>query len=122
MSTVGSPAAFKGPGTGKSQTITNLISRALADGKSVLFVVEKRAALNVVYDRLRKTDWPLRLLELHSTKASKKALVASSFPQHLQQHDHEDPPCPLASGEDVSERESANCTRPRPNLLTRGRA
>ncbi len=40
------------PGTGKSQTITNLIAQALAAGKSVLFVAEKMAALEVVYNRL----------------------------------------------------------------------
>ncbi|MEB0305380.1 DUF4011 domain-containing protein, partial [Cryobacterium sp. 10I1] len=40
------------PGTGKSQTITNLLARALADGKRVLFVAEKRAALDVVKKRL----------------------------------------------------------------------
>ena len=40
------------PGTGKSQTITNMISQCLADGKSVLFVSEKMAALEVVYRRL----------------------------------------------------------------------
>jgi primosomal protein N' len=79
MSTVGSPAAFKGPGTGKSQTITNLISRALADGKSVLFVVEKRAALNVVYDRLRKTDWPRRLLSRIAQHESKQEGAGGFF-------------------------------------------
>ena len=40
------------PGTGKSQTITNLIAHCLAEGKTVLFVSEKMAALNVVHDRL----------------------------------------------------------------------
>ncbi len=63
------------PGTGKSQTITNLIAHALADGKSVLFVAEKQAALNVVYDRLRKAGLGDFCLELHSTKANKKVLI-----------------------------------------------
>ena len=40
------------PGTGKSQTITNLLTRAVAEGKRVLFVAEKRAALDVVARRL----------------------------------------------------------------------
>ncbi|HYV06928.1 MAG TPA: DUF4011 domain-containing protein, partial [Blastocatellia bacterium] len=40
------------PGTGKSQTITNLIAQALAADKSVLFVAEKMAALEVVHNRL----------------------------------------------------------------------
>jgi hypothetical protein len=42
------------PGTGKSQTIANLIAAAVYDGKRVLFVAEKMAALNVVYDQLVK--------------------------------------------------------------------
>ena len=40
------------PGTGKSQTITNLIVHLLATGKTVLFVSEKMAALDVVHRRL----------------------------------------------------------------------
>lgn len=42
------------PGTGKSQTITNIIAECLSDGKKVLFVSEKLAALNVVYDKLKQ--------------------------------------------------------------------
>ena len=64
------------PGTGKSQTITNLISGALAEGKTVLFVAEKQAALNVVFDRLRKAGLGDFCLELHSSKANKKELLA----------------------------------------------
>ena len=41
------------PGTGKSQTIVNLVGAAINEGKSVLFVAEKQAALKVVYDRLK---------------------------------------------------------------------
>ena len=40
------------PGTGKSQTITNIIAECLAEGKKVLFVSEKMAALDVVHNRL----------------------------------------------------------------------
>ena len=40
------------PGTGKSQTITNIIANALYNGKKVLFVTEKMAALQVVQQRL----------------------------------------------------------------------
>ena len=40
------------PGTGKSQTITNIIAELLATGKKILFVSEKKAALNVVHNRL----------------------------------------------------------------------
>jgi very-short-patch-repair endonuclease/KaiC/GvpD/RAD55 family RecA-like ATPase len=63
------------PGTGKSQTITNLIAQALADGKSVLFVAEKMAALSVVFDRLVKAGLAEFCLQLHSTKANKRAVM-----------------------------------------------
>lgn len=65
------------PGTGKSQTITNLIAAAVAEGKTVLFVSEKMAALDVVYRRLRDTGLGDYCLELHSSKANKKAVVTS---------------------------------------------
>ena len=64
------------PGTGKSQTITNLIAHCLAEGKRVLFVSEKMAALNVVYDRLRKVGLSRFCLELHSNKAQKPEVLA----------------------------------------------
>lgn len=60
------------PGTGKSQTITNIIAVALNQGKSVLFVAEKLAALKVVKDRLDKLGLGLFCLELHSNRANKK--------------------------------------------------
>lgn len=63
------------PGTGKSQTITNVIAAAAHDGKSVLFVAEKMAALSVVHDRLVKTGLRDVCLELHSRTANKKALA-----------------------------------------------
>ncbi|MCK6449026.1 MAG: DUF4011 domain-containing protein [Planctomycetes bacterium] len=63
------------PGTGKSQTITNLIAHCLSHGKTVLFVSEKTAALNVVFDRLRKIGLERFCLELHSNKASKSEVV-----------------------------------------------
>lgn len=59
------------PGTGKSQTITNLIAQCLAEGKTVLFVSEKAAALDVVYRRLRDVGLGEFCLELHSNKARK---------------------------------------------------
>lgn len=65
------------PGTGKSQTITNLIAQALSGGKSVLFVAEKMAALDVVHSRLVKAGLGEFCLELHSTKASKRAVMRS---------------------------------------------
>ena len=65
------------PGTGKSQTITNLIAQALGGGKSVLFVAEKMAALDVVHSRLVKAGLGEFCLELHSTKASKRGVMRS---------------------------------------------
>lgn len=62
------------PGTGKSQTITNLIAQALANGKRVLFVAEKRAALEVVQRRLTEVGLGAFCLELHSSKSGAKAV------------------------------------------------
>src|SRR5208282_1880628 len=74
----GKNIAVKGPpGTGKSQTITNIIAAALAGGKTVLFVAEKMAALNVVKDRLEKAGLAHFCLELHSTKSRKVEILAS---------------------------------------------
>lgn len=61
------------PGTGKSQTITNIIAAAAHEGKTVLFMAEKMAALKVVYDRLVKAGLRDLCLELHSRTANKKA-------------------------------------------------
>ncbi|MBS1964596.1 MAG: DUF4011 domain-containing protein [Chloroflexi bacterium SZAS-1] len=63
------------PGTGKSQTIANIIAELLADGKRVLFVSEKMAALQVVYDRLAQCGLEEFCLELHSHKATKRAVL-----------------------------------------------
>ncbi len=60
------------PGTGKSQTIANIIAGTVADGKRVLFVAEKRAALDVVHDRLKQCGLGPVCLELHSHKANRK--------------------------------------------------
>jgi len=83
------------PGTGKSQTITNLIAQALSDGKTVLFVSEKMAALEVVYRRLVQAGLGEFCLELHSTKANKRAVMqnlAASLDASLQR-----PPVPEMS-------------------------
>jgi very-short-patch-repair endonuclease len=63
------------PGTGKSQTITNLIAQAMAAGKTVLFVAEKMAALDVVHRRLVDAGLGEFCLEVHSTKANKRAVM-----------------------------------------------
>lgn len=64
------------PGTGKSQTITNMIANALYHGKSVLFVAEKMAALSVVQKRLAKLGLDPFCLELHSNKTSKSSVLS----------------------------------------------
>ncbi len=65
------------PGTGKSQTITNLIAEYIFAGKKVLFVAEKRAALEVVWRRLEEAGMSEACLELHSGKTSKAEFYAS---------------------------------------------
>lgn len=66
------------PGTGKSQTITNLIANALYKGKRVLFVAEKMAALSVVQHRLEAIGLAPFCLELHSNK-TKKGMILSQL-------------------------------------------
>ncbi len=63
------------PGTGKSQTITNIIAEILAQGRRVLFVSEKQAALKVVYNKMRKAGLEDFCLEIHSSKVSKKDVI-----------------------------------------------
>ena len=60
------------PGTGKSQTITNIIAEAIGQGKRVLFVSEKMAALEVVKRRLESVGLGQLCLELHSNKTNKR--------------------------------------------------
>jgi very-short-patch-repair endonuclease len=64
------------PGTGKSQTIANMIAELLAAGRTILFVSEKAAALEVVANRLRDRGLDDYALELHSHKANRKEVVA----------------------------------------------
>ena len=63
------------PGTGKSQTITNLIATAVKEGKRVLFVAEKMAALEVVKRRLDTIGLGDLCLELHSSKSNKREVL-----------------------------------------------
>lgn len=63
------------PGTGKSQTIANIIAAAAHDGKTVLFMAEKMAALNVVYARLKNCGLGDLCLELHSRHANKREVA-----------------------------------------------
>ena len=70
------------PGTGKSQTITNIIAHNLSLGKRVLFVSEKKAALDVVAGRLSKLGLAPFCLQLHSSKSG-KAEVYAQFAEAL---------------------------------------
>jgi len=74
------------PGSGKSQTITNLISASIANGKKVLFVAEKMAALNVVKNRLDKAGLGDFCLELHSHK-TQKTKIMSDLGQSINKRD-----------------------------------
>jgi hypothetical protein len=65
------------PGTGKSQTIANMIAELVADGKTVLFVSEKAAALDVVYNRLAEVGLDEYALELHSQKTTRAKVAAA---------------------------------------------
>lgn len=65
------------PGTGKSQTITNLIAATITEGKKVLFLSEKMAALEVVKKRLTLAGLDDFCLELHSNKTQKKRVLDS---------------------------------------------
>ena len=63
------------PGTGKSQTISNIIADALGNNKKVLFVSAKMAALSVVFDRLKNEGLGQFCLEAHGTKAGKLKII-----------------------------------------------
>ncbi len=63
------------PGTGKSQTIANLIAHCVAAGKSILFVAEKRAALEAVIKRLREVNLDHLVLDLHGASVSRKRVM-----------------------------------------------
>jgi very-short-patch-repair endonuclease len=71
------------PGTGKSQTISNLIAELVARGKTVLFVAEKRAALDVVLNRLKDAGLAHLCLDCHGADISRK-VVAQQLQQSLE--------------------------------------
>lgn len=74
------------PGSGKSQTITNMIAHALATGKTVLFVAEKMAALSVVQKRLADIGLGTFCLEVYSNKGQKKDILAQLESSFEEQH------------------------------------
>lgn len=65
------------PGTGKSQTISNIIASSITQGKSILFIAEKKAALDVVQRRLVNVGLGDLVLELHSQMTNKKEVLRS---------------------------------------------
>lgn len=78
------------PGTGKSQTITNLIADYVARGKRVLFVCEKRAAIDVVFHRLRRQGLDELCCLIHDSQTDKKAFIQNlkqTYEQFLGQSD-----------------------------------
>ena len=71
----GNNLVIKGPpGTGKSQTITNMIAALMFQGKSVLFVAQKQAALDVVKNNLIAAGFEKYLLEVFSVKGKRKIM------------------------------------------------
>lgn len=70
------------PGTGKSQTITNLIADYAGRGKRVLFVCEKRAALDVVYHRLAQAGLDRLACIIHDSQEDKKDFIADLKEQY----------------------------------------
>ncbi|NNF53467.1 MAG: DUF4011 domain-containing protein [Acidimicrobiales bacterium] len=64
------------PGTGKSQTITNLIAALVADGKRVLFVCEKRAAIDVVANRLKQVGLGELTATIHDSQTDRRSFIA----------------------------------------------
>ena len=80
------------PGTGKSQTISNIIAHCLAKGRTVLFVAEKSVALDVVYRRLKQYGLGEACLELHSNKASRAQVLrqfGAAWDRSVAEADHE---------------------------------
>ena len=101
------------PGTGKSQTIANMIAENIASGRTVLFVSEKAAALEVVETRMRQVGLGDYTLELHSHKATRKE-VAHELARALTHHPQA-PPAMLGS-------ELNNLARRRAELSARAAA
>ncbi|MCL5958756.1 MAG: DUF3320 domain-containing protein [Chloroflexi bacterium] len=89
------------PGTGKSQTITNVVAELLASGKTVLFVSEKMAALEVVKSRLDGVGLGNFCLELHSRKSNKKKVL-----EELQRTLSSGPPTTISMDGTIDELES----------------
>jgi very-short-patch-repair endonuclease len=86
------------PGTGKSQTIANLIASLIAQRKSVLFVCEKRAALDVVKRRLTAAGLGHLLLDMHGAAISRQRAYVQLRAARAQMHDA----VPASSAQDAA--------------------
>jgi len=107
----GKSLALQGPpGTGKSQTITNLIAAALAANKTVLFVAEKMAALEVVRNRLAAAGLGEFVLELHSARTGKRD-VHEAIGERLKIQGRARPPAQLERDLEELARVRAELTR-----------
>ncbi|MDQ0935189.1 AAA domain-containing protein [Streptomyces turgidiscabies] len=90
----GSHLVIEGPpGTGKSQTIANLIAAFSAQGKRILFVAEKRAAIEAVTDNLARVDLDGLVFDLHGTKLSRRQ-IAQQLHEALDRAGRQTPPRP----------------------------
>lgn len=100
------------PGTGKSQTIVNIIADALTRGKSVLFVSEKRAALEVVLRRLRDVGLEPFCLDLHDYRAKRGEVVKSIADEMTKKWDYKSaPPSRLPADLDLRRKALAEYVR-----------
>ncbi|WP_370946019.1 AAA domain-containing protein [Amycolatopsis sp. cg5] len=91
------------PGTGKSQTIANIIAGAAAEGKTVLFVAEKRAALEAVMSRLEQVGLDNLVLDLHQQKLN-RGQIAQQLAESLDQAAKEPPVDPGTVHERLADR------------------
>ena len=94
------------PGTGKSQTITNIIAAAAHDGRTVLFMAEKMAALDVVHRRMKSCGLGDLCLELHSRHANKRE-VLQEIDRTLKAREEQEPQ-PVATAELRKKRDELN--------------
>ena len=94
------------PGTGKSQTITNIIAAAAHDGRTVLFMAEKMAALDVVHRRMKSCRLGDLCLELHSRHANKRE-VLQEIDRTLKAREEQEPQ-PVATAELRKRRDELN--------------
>ena len=88
----GANLVIKGPpGTGKSQTIANLIASLASEGKRTLFVAEKRAAIDAVIGRLERLGLGDLVLDVYDGATNKRRLAQELGAALDRARDAEDP-------------------------------